>query len=161
MSRFHNFFFKHFCPICLLILTISHCQLLFDSVRTTHTTLMFGFRSHNSRRLVPRTRGPYVKVSKEVQQQLTERRRAKRLDEDHEIQLVLNYINAKATDLAVKFKQPRRRYLERFSLGSVVHHRKRHKTSAWHAYMHFKGIEANSSKCSSAYTSFIANLIIF
>ncbi|KAG1764291.1 hypothetical protein EV702DRAFT_938745, partial [Suillus placidus] len=28
-----------------------------------------------------------------------------------------------------------------------VHHRKRNKTSAWHAYMHFKGIEANSSKC--------------
>ncbi|KAG2739821.1 hypothetical protein P692DRAFT_201811305 [Suillus brevipes Sb2] len=110
-------------------------KLLCYSVRATHTTIMFGFRSHNSRRLVPRTRGPYVKVSKEVQQQLTERRRAKRLDEDHEIQLVLNYINAKATDLAVKFKQPRRRYLERFSLGSVVHHRKRHKTS----------IEANSS----------------
>ncbi|KAG1727167.1 uncharacterized protein EDB91DRAFT_1086508 [Suillus paluster] len=99
--------------------------LLCYSVHATHTTIMFGFHSHNSHWLVPQTRGPYVKNG----------RRAKRLNEDHEIQLVLNYINAKATDLAVKFKQPRRRYLERFSLGSVVHHHKHNKTS----------IKANSS----------------
>ncbi|KAG1719237.1 hypothetical protein EDB19DRAFT_1919195 [Suillus lakei] len=103
-------------------------------------------RSHNPRRFIARTRGPYIKVSKEVRQQLTEWRRTKRLDEDQEIQAVLNYMNSKATDLACKFKQPRRRYLERFTLGSVVHHRKRNKTSAWHAFMHFQGIRTNANK---------------
>lgn len=103
-------------------------------------------RSHNPWRLVPRARAPYIKVSKEVRQQLTERRQAKRLDEDQEIRAVLNYIHAKATELASKFKQPRHRYLERLSLGSVIHRRKHNKTSAWHAYMHFKGIENNASK---------------
>ena len=106
-------------------------------------------RSHNPRRLVPWTRALYVKVSKEVRQQLTEQRRAKCLDEDQQVRAVLNYINAKATDLASKFKQPRCCYLERLSLGSVVHHRKRNKTSAWYAYMHFKGIQNNASKFSS------------
>ncbi|KAG2096125.1 uncharacterized protein F5147DRAFT_656726 [Suillus discolor] len=38
------------------------------------------------------------------------------------------------------------RYLERLSLGSVIHHHKRNKTSAWHAYMHFKGIQNNANK---------------
>ncbi|KIK37434.1 hypothetical protein CY34DRAFT_109091 [Suillus luteus UH-Slu-Lm8-n1] len=57
------------------------------------------------------------------------------LTEIPKIQLILNYINAKATDLAAKFKKPRHQYLERFSLDSIVHHRKHHKTS----------IEANSS----------------
>ncbi|KAG2117738.1 hypothetical protein DEU56DRAFT_747916 [Suillus clintonianus] len=102
--------------------------------------------SHNPRRFIARTRGPYIKVSKEVCQQLTERRRTKQLDEDQEIQAVLNYMNSKATNLACKFKQPRRCYLERFTLGSVVHHRKRNKTSAWHAFMHFQGIRTNANK---------------
>ncbi|KAG1799392.1 uncharacterized protein HD556DRAFT_1439775 [Suillus plorans] len=95
---------------------------------------------------IARTRGPYIKVSKEVCQQLTERQCTKRLDEDQEIQAVLNYMNSKATDLACKFKQPRRRYLEHFTLGSVVHHRKHNKTSAWHAFMHFQGIRTNANK---------------
>ncbi|KAG1721799.1 hypothetical protein EDB19DRAFT_1599101, partial [Suillus lakei] len=98
------------------------------------------------RRFIARTRGPYIKVSKEVRQQLTERRCTKQLDEDQEIQAVLNYMNSKATDLACKFKQPHRRYLKRFTLGSVVHHRKRNKTSAWHAFMHFQGIRTNANK---------------
>jgi hypothetical protein len=96
-------------------------------------------RPHNVRRLLSKTRRPYVKISKELHQQLVERRRAKRLDEDQEVQAVLNYLEMKATELALKFKQPRRRYLERFSLGSVPHRRKRNKTSAWHAFLHFKG----------------------
>ncbi|KAG1723102.1 hypothetical protein EDB19DRAFT_1834727 [Suillus lakei] len=65
---------------------------------------------------------------------------------DQEIQAVLNYMNSKATNLACKFKQPRRRYLERFTLGSVVHHCKRNKTSAWHAFMNFQGIRTNANK---------------
>ncbi|KAG1780202.1 hypothetical protein EV702DRAFT_1255566 [Suillus placidus] len=116
------------------------------TVRITVMVLPVTARSHNPRRLVPRARAPYIKVSKEVRQQLTEWRQAKRLDEDKEIRAVLNYIHAKATELASKFKQPRRRYLERLSLGSVIHCRKRNKTSAWHAYMHFKGIENNANK---------------
>ncbi|KAG2032716.1 hypothetical protein BDR03DRAFT_835929, partial [Suillus americanus] len=59
--------------------------------------------------------------------------------EDQEVQAVLNYLEMKATELALKFKQPRRRYLEQFLLGSVPHRRKRNKTSAWHAFLHFKG----------------------
>ncbi|KAG1798563.1 uncharacterized protein HD556DRAFT_1440268 [Suillus plorans] len=69
-----------------------------------------------------------VKMSKEVRQQLTERRRAKHLDEEQEIQAVLSYLNVKATELAAKFKQP--------------HHR----TGAWHAFMHFKGLKSNDGK---------------
>ncbi|KAG0704164.1 hypothetical protein DFH29DRAFT_873948 [Suillus ampliporus] len=87
-----------------------------------------------------------VKMSKEVRQQLTQRRRTKHLDEEQEIQAVLNYINVKATELALKFKQPHRRYLERFSLGSTIHRRKHHKMSAWHAFMHFKGLKSNEGK---------------
>lgn len=103
-------------------------------------------RPHNPRRLISRARRPQVKMSKEVRQQLTQRRRTKRLDEEQEIQAVLNYINVKATELASKFKQPRRRYLERFSLGSTIHRRKHHKTSAWHAFMHFKGLKSNEGR---------------
>ncbi|KAG2154330.1 uncharacterized protein EDB93DRAFT_1081836 [Suillus bovinus] len=111
-------------------------------VRITVMVLPGTARSHNPRRLVPRTRALYVKVSKE----------------DQQVRAVLNYINAKATDLASKFKQPRCCYLERLSLGSVVHHRKCNKTSAWYAYMHFKGIQNNASKFSSYEKSNIANL---
>ncbi|KAG1762678.1 hypothetical protein EV702DRAFT_1226362 [Suillus placidus] len=84
------------------------------TIRITVMVLPVTARSHNPRCLVPRARAPYIKVSKE------------------------------ATELASKFKQPRRCYLERLSLGSVIHRRKRNKTSAWHAYMHFKGIENNA-----------------
>jgi hypothetical protein len=80
-----------------------------------------------------------VKISKELQQHLAEHQCAKRLDEDQEIQAVLNYLKMKATKLALKFKQPHHRYLEHFSLGSVPHCRKCNKTSAWHAFLHFKG----------------------
>ncbi|KAG2159179.1 uncharacterized protein EDB93DRAFT_1245732 [Suillus bovinus] len=96
-------------------------------------------RPHNVCRLLSKTRCPYVKISKELQQQLAEHRRAKRLDEDQEIQAVLNYLEMKATELALKFKQPRCHYLEHFSLGSAPHRRKHNKTSAWHAFLHFKG----------------------
>ncbi|KAG2132731.1 uncharacterized protein EDB93DRAFT_1107808 [Suillus bovinus] len=98
-------------------------------VRITVMVLPGTARLHNPRWLAPRTRTPYVKVLKE----------------------------AKATDLASKFKQPRRRYLKKLSLGSVVHHRKRNKTSAWHAYMHFKGIQDNANKSFSEKSN-IANL---
>ncbi|KAG2352377.1 hypothetical protein BDR07DRAFT_1498432 [Suillus spraguei] len=102
-------------------------------------------RPHNVRRLLSKTRCPYVKISKELHQQLVERWRAKRLDEDQEVQAVLNYLEMKATELALKFKQPCRRYLERFSLGSVPHCHKRNKTSAWHAFLHFKGADNGRS----------------
>ncbi|KAG0692420.1 hypothetical protein DFH29DRAFT_817589 [Suillus ampliporus] len=85
-------------------------------------------------------------MSKEVHQQLTQCRRTKHLDEEQEIQAVLNYINVKATELASKFKQPCRQYVEHFSLGSRIHQCKHHKTSAWHAFMHFKGLKSNEGK---------------
>ncbi|KAG2337038.1 hypothetical protein BDR05DRAFT_952910 [Suillus weaverae] len=84
-------------------------------------------------------------MSKEVHQQLTEHRCTKRLDEEQEIQAVLNYINVKATELVLKFKQPCRWYLEHFSLGSTIHQHKHHKMSAWHAFMHFKGLKSNEA----------------
>ncbi|KAG1843761.1 hypothetical protein F4604DRAFT_1689370 [Suillus subluteus] len=62
-----------------------------------------------------------------------------------EVQAVLNYLEMKATELALKFKQPCCRYLEWFSLGSVPHRRKRNKTSAWHAFLHFKGADNGRS----------------
>ncbi|KAG1808895.1 uncharacterized protein BJ212DRAFT_1302795 [Suillus subaureus] len=83
---------------------------------------------------------------------------AKCLDEDQEIWAVLNYIHVKATELALKFKQPQCRYLEQLSLGSIIHHCKHNKTSAWHAYMHFKGIKNNANKSFSEKLN-IANLI--
>ncbi|KAG2154305.1 uncharacterized protein EDB93DRAFT_1102436 [Suillus bovinus] len=129
-------------------------------VRITVMVLPGTARSHNPRWLVPQTYTPYVKVLKEVCQQLTERQQAKCLDEDQEVQAILNYINAKATDLVSKFKQPRCCYLERLSLGSVVHHCKCNKTSAWHAYMHFKGIQNNATILDKSFSekSNIANL---
>lgn len=110
---------------------------------------------HNVRRLLSKTRCPYVKISKELQQQLAECRRAKRLDEDQEIQAVLDYLEMKATELALKFKQPRRRYLECFSLGSAPHRRKRNKTSAWHAFLHFKG----AGKYLLTYGAYFTNIV--
>ncbi|KAG1721781.1 uncharacterized protein EDB91DRAFT_1274880 [Suillus paluster] len=86
------------------------------AVRITVMVLPVTACSHNPRWLVPQTRAPYIKVLKE------------------------------ATELASKFKQPRCRYLERLSLGSVIHRHKHNKTSAWHAYMHFKGIQNNTNK---------------
>ncbi|KAG1848434.1 hypothetical protein F4604DRAFT_1593923 [Suillus subluteus] len=138
-DNFHN--------ICISICQNYLAKRWFLHLRISLPSMAFPTScSHNPRRFIARTRGPYIKVSKEVRQQLTERRRTKRLDEDQEIQAVLNYMNSKATDLACKFKQPRRRYLKHFTLGSVVHHRKRKKTSAWHAFMHFQGIRTNANK---------------
>ncbi|KAG0691537.1 hypothetical protein DFH29DRAFT_1010831 [Suillus ampliporus] len=105
-------------------------------------------RPHDVCRLLSKTQCPYVKISKELHQQLVKRQQAKRLDEDQEVQevqAVLNYLEMKATDLALKFKQPRRCYLEWFLLGSVPHRHKRNKTSAWHAFLHFKGADNGRS----------------
>ncbi|KAG1739377.1 uncharacterized protein EDB91DRAFT_1028509, partial [Suillus paluster] len=93
-----------------------------------------------------RARRPQVKMSKEVRQQLMQCRHTKRLDEEQEIQAILNYINVKATELASKFKQPHHQYLECFSLGLTIHQCKHHKTSAWHTFMHFKGLKSNEGK---------------
>lgn len=106
-------------------------------------------RPHNVRRLLSHHRGPYVKVSKEFRALLTQQRRDKRSSEDAEVQAVLRYLEDKATELAQIFRKPRRHYLERFSLGSKLQRKKREKTSAWSAWVHFKGIERNSGKYKS------------
>ncbi|KAG1861463.1 hypothetical protein C8R48DRAFT_581862, partial [Suillus tomentosus] len=98
------------------------------------------------RRLMTRTRGPYVKVSKEFRALLTHRRHEKRMNEEGEVQAVLCYLEDKAIELARIFKKPRRHYLERFCLGSKLQRAKRGKTSAWSAWVHFKGVRSNTGK---------------
>ncbi|KAH7903070.1 hypothetical protein BJ138DRAFT_1107992, partial [Hygrophoropsis aurantiaca] len=100
--------------------------------------------------IIGRSRPPRVRVSAEVQAQLNQRRNDKRLSEDQDVQDVLDYIENRATDLAIKHHRPRRRYLERFLIGSSARHCRHAKTSAWSAYMHFKGKADNADKMDGA-----------
>lgn len=111
--------------------------------------LIMNPRTHHPRRLMTRTRGPYVKVSKEFRALLTHRRHEKCMNEEGEVQAVLCYLEDKAIELARIFKKPQCHYLERFCLGSKLQCAKRGKTSAWSAWVHFKGVRSNTGKYSS------------
>ncbi|KAG2051486.1 hypothetical protein BDR06DRAFT_1010431 [Suillus hirtellus] len=90
------------------------------------------------------TRGPYVKVSKEFHALLTHRWHEKCMNEEGEVQAVLCYLEDKAIELARIFKKPRHHYLEQFCLGSKLQCAKQGKTSAWSAWVHFKGVRSNT-----------------
>ncbi|KAG1874871.1 hypothetical protein F4604DRAFT_1550938, partial [Suillus subluteus] len=62
------------------------------------------------------------------------------------VEEVLEYIQNKAMELATHFRKSPRHYLERFYIGSALRRQKRKKTSAWSAFMHFKGKETNQGK---------------
>ncbi|KAH7911641.1 hypothetical protein BJ138DRAFT_985364, partial [Hygrophoropsis aurantiaca] len=100
----------------------------------------------NTRRVLGRSRAPRVRPSPEILAQLNQRRSEKRLSEEHHIREVLDYIDMKATELSVKFHQPRRRYLERFYVGSATRRRRHSRTSAWSAFLHFQGEKENADK---------------
>lgn len=77
---------------------------------------------------------------------INERRRDKHDQEDTAVEEVLEYIQNKAMELATRFRRSPRRYLERFYIGSAIRRQKRKKTSAWSAFMHFKGKETNQGQ---------------
>ncbi|KAH7908746.1 hypothetical protein BJ138DRAFT_1012143 [Hygrophoropsis aurantiaca] len=100
----------------------------------------------NTRRLVIRQRAPTPRVTPEMRAFLRQRRQEKRTTEDQAVAEVMDYIESKAAELATRFNTSPRRYLERFYVGSSLRRKKRNKTSAWHAYMHFKGVSTNNDK---------------
>ncbi|KAG2336337.1 hypothetical protein BDR05DRAFT_953438 [Suillus weaverae] len=86
------------------------------------------------------------KLTHDEQAVITERRRTNCSDEDAAIMEVLEYIENKATELATRFQRSPRRYLEHFYIGSALRRKKHTKTSAWSAFMHFKGKDINKDK---------------
>ncbi|KAG1870569.1 hypothetical protein C8R48DRAFT_539354, partial [Suillus tomentosus] len=70
----------------------------------------------------------------------------KRADEDAAVDDILMYIDEQATVLARRFGRNRRRYLEKFYIGSVLWRKRHNKTSAWSAFLHFKSEKFNSDK---------------
>ncbi|KAG1840346.1 hypothetical protein F4604DRAFT_1598931 [Suillus subluteus] len=95
---------------------------------------------HNSaRRKAP-------KLTREQHTSINERRCDKHDQEDVAVEEVLEYIQNKAMELATHFRKSPRRYLEHFYIGSALRRQKQKKTSAWSAFMHFKGKETNQGK---------------
>ncbi|KAH7904703.1 hypothetical protein BJ138DRAFT_979490, partial [Hygrophoropsis aurantiaca] len=100
----------------------------------------------NVRRLLGRSRAPRAKKSPADRAAIDLRRRDNRVLEDADVNDVLNYIDNKATELATKHRRSRRRFLEKFFVGSSLRRRRRTKTSAWSAYMYFRAQTANAGK---------------
>ncbi|KAH7904518.1 hypothetical protein BJ138DRAFT_1019048, partial [Hygrophoropsis aurantiaca] len=122
--------------------------------KTTKTVPRFA----NTRCLIAHSHAPRVRMSPQMQAALKKRRHDTHTSEEQDIRSVLDYIDQKATELATKFRRSRRQYLEWFYVGSAVRRSKRTKTSAWHAFMHFKGLSVNSNK-DFGEKSTIANLV--
>ncbi|KAG2737742.1 hypothetical protein P692DRAFT_20688497, partial [Suillus brevipes Sb2] len=86
------------------------------------------------------------KLSREARQAITTRQRAKCADEDAAVDEVLTYIDEQATALAQRFGQSCRCYLEKIFIASALQRKWHNKTSAWSAYLHFKGQSSNEDK---------------
>jgi hypothetical protein len=87
------------------------------------------------------------KLSREARQAITTRQRAKCADEDAAVDEVLTYIDEQATALAQRFGQSCRCYLEKIFIASALQRKWHNKTSAWSAYLHFKGQSSNEGMC--------------
>ncbi|KAG1859303.1 hypothetical protein F4604DRAFT_1930846 [Suillus subluteus] len=72
--------------------------------------------------------------------------REKRADEDAAVDDILTYIDEQATDLARRFGRSRQRYLEKLYIGLALRRKRRNKTSAWSAFLHFKSEKFNANK---------------
>ncbi|KAG1731022.1 hypothetical protein EDB19DRAFT_1618810, partial [Suillus lakei] len=66
--------------------------------------------------------------------------------EDAAIMEILEYIENKATELVTYFQRSPCHYLEHFYIGSALRRKKHTKTSAWSAFMHFKGKDIYKDK---------------
>lgn len=102
------------------------------------------FLSSRRRLVARRGRKKAPKLSREARQAITTRQRAKRADEDAAVDEVLTYIDEQATELAQQFGRSRRRYLEKIFIASAMQRKRHNKTSAWSAYLHFKGRDSNA-----------------
>ncbi|KAG2144431.1 uncharacterized protein EDB93DRAFT_1251668 [Suillus bovinus] len=89
-------------------------------------------------------KGP--KLSQETRQALTARQHEKQADEDAAVDDILTYIDEQATDLARRFGRSCQCYLEKLYIGLALRRKRRNKTSAWSAFLHFKSKKFNADK---------------